>query len=253
MTSISVVIPCRNDAEMLAVCLNALAAQTRPADEIVVVDNGSTDDSAAIAAAAGARVVREPREGIARATAAGFDAATGDILARLDADSIPPEDWLERVEGMLGSAGGLAAVTGPGDFYGAGRLVAWLGRTLYIGGYFAVVGLLLGHPPLFGSNLALDAAVWERVRGLVHATTREVHDDLDLSYQIRPDMTVIYDPTLRVGISARPFDSWKGLGRRLGWTYTTFSLDFRQEPPLRRLRERRRWARERAEDIPSAS
>jgi len=244
MASLSVVIPCRNDAELLAVCLDALAHQTRPADEIIVVDNGSTDDSVAVAERAGARVVHEPIEGIARATAAGFDAATGDMLARLDADSIPPANWLERVERALGDAGGLSALTGPGDFYGSNRVIAWIGRRIYIGGYFAVVGLLLGHPPLFGSNLAIDAEVWRRVRDLVHSDVRQMHDDLDLSYQIRRDMTVIYDPTLRVGISARPFQSWKGLGRRLGWTYTTFSADFRQEPPFKRRRERRRWARE---------
>lgn len=245
MISISVVIPCRNDAEMLSACLAALAVQTRPADEIIVVDNGSTDGSAAVAEGAGARVVHEAHEGIARATAAGFDAATGDIFARLDADSVPPADWLERVERSLAAGGGLAAVTGPGDFYGSNRMVAWLGRTIYIGGYFTLVGLLLGHPPLFGSNFALDSAVWQRVRALVHSTVREVHDDLDLSYQLRPEMTVIYDRTLRVGISARPFDSWKTLGRRLGWAYTTFRLDFAQEPPLRRRRQRRRWARSR--------
>lgn len=246
MTSISVVIPCRNDAEMLAVCLDSLARQSRQADEVIVVDNASTDDSAAVALARGATVVQELRIGIARATATGFDAASGEILARLDADSIPPVDWLEHVEAMLDTAGGLAAVTGPGDFYGAGRITAWLGRVVYIGGYFAVVRLLLGHSPIFGSNFALDAAIWKRVRGLVHTTSRQVHDDLDLSYQIRPDMTVIYDRTLRVGISARPFDSWKGLGRRIGWTYTTLKLDFQQERPSRRLRDRRKWMREHA-------
>ncbi|MEO7123765.1 MAG: glycosyltransferase family A protein [Lacisediminihabitans sp.] len=242
MTTLSVVIPCRNDSAMLEACLAALAVQTRPADEIIVVDNGSVDDSAEVAMRAGALVVYEPIEGIARATAAGFDAATGDILARLDADSVPPRDWLERVEHVLTTAGGLAAVTGPGDFYGSNRIVAWLGRTIYIGGYFTVIGLLLGHPPLFGSNLALDAAIWHRVRDLVHDHTRQIHDDLDLSYQIRPGMTVLYDSTLRVGISARPFSSWRSLGRRLGWSYTTFRVDFSQESPLRRRLERRRWS-----------
>ena len=218
---------------------------------VIVVDNGSTDDSAAIAEAASAKVVPEPRMGIARATSTGFDAAKGDILARLDADSIPPVDWLERVEGILSTAGGLAAVTGPGDFYGSNRVTIWLGRVVYIGGYFTAVGLLLGHSPLFGSNFALDTAIWNRVRGLVHTASHQVHDDLDLSYQIRPDMTVIYDPTLRVGISARPFDSWKGLGKRIGWTYTTLRFDFHQERPFRRLRERRRWARDHGHPLAS--
>ena len=57
MSTISVVIPVYNDAALLRRCLEALAAQTRRADEIVVVDNGSTDDSAEVARRGGARVV----------------------------------------------------------------------------------------------------------------------------------------------------------------------------------------------------
>ncbi|MHB1171591.1 MAG: glycosyltransferase family 2 protein [Lacisediminihabitans sp.] len=244
ITAISVVIPSWNDAELLAVCLEALARQTRPADEIIVVDNGSTDNTAAVGEAAGARVVSERLRGIFPATAAGFDAASGDIIARLDADSIPPEDWLERIETILSTSGELSAVTGPGDFYGANRVVAWLGRVVYMGGYFWAITPLLGHPPLFGSNCALHAAIWSRIRGSVHRELREIHDDVDLSYHLEPDMTVIYEPTLRVGISARPFESWSSLGRRLAWSYRTFSLNFREQPPWRRLRERKRWARE---------
>ena len=75
MTTVSVVIPVRDDAEMLARCLAALAAQTRPADEIVVVDNGSSDDSASVARSAGARVVAEATPGIPQAASTGYDAA----------------------------------------------------------------------------------------------------------------------------------------------------------------------------------
>ena len=57
MTTISVVIPTRNDADMLAVCLAALVGQPRPADEIVVVDNASTDNTTAVCTAAGARPI----------------------------------------------------------------------------------------------------------------------------------------------------------------------------------------------------
>lgn len=243
MVSISVVIPVYNDAVMLRECLRALAAQSRPADEIVVVDNSSTDDGAEVARRAGARVVEEPVRGILAATTAGFDAAHGDILARLDADSVPPPDWLERVERVLVEAGPLSAVTGPGEFYGARPLVCWLGERLYLGGYFRVVGAYLGHPPLFGSNLALRSDVWSRLRPLVDRTRSDVHDDLYLSFRIQPDMIVIFERTLRVGVSARPFDDWAGLSRRLAWAWNTIRSNRRSPSPRQRRAQRRAFRR----------
>ena len=239
MPTISVVIPSRNDALMLAACLDALKLQTRRPDEVVVVDNGSTDDTAAVCSAAGVRRLFLAVPGIAGATAAGFDAATGNLLARLDADSVPPPEWVARVEEILVARGPMTAVTGPGDFYGGNRLTRWIGENIYIAGYIHVVGALLGHPPLFGSNFGMSAAMWAQLRPLVHRDLHQVHDDLDLSYQIRPWMSVLYDPTLRVGVSARPFDSWSGLKRRLVMAWQTFDLDFRNESPRTRRRARR--------------
>lgn len=239
MVHLSVVIPALDDAELLADCLAALAAQTRVADEIIVVDNGSTDNTALVAATAGCRVVTEPRRGILIAASAGFDAAHGDLLARLDADSVPPVDWLERIEQAFAADPGLAALTGPGDFYGSGRLVAWIGSVFYLGAYFRAVGLLLGHPALFGSNLAMTAGTWARLRTTVHRDVSEIHDDMDMAFAIEPDMRVRFDNTLRVGISARPFASLSAMVKRGRWGFITLALNRKRASPIARRVQRR--------------
>ncbi|HEY1105655.1 MAG TPA: glycosyltransferase family A protein, partial [Agromyces sp.] len=118
MSTISVVIPSLDDAEFLIVCLRALAAQTRPADEVIVVDNGSVDDTAAVARSAGARVLVEATRGIWPATATGFDAARGEIIARLDADSVPAPGWLAEVERRMSARDRPPGVTTGGTVYG---------------------------------------------------------------------------------------------------------------------------------------
>ncbi|GAA2247286.1 C50 carotenoid glucosyltransferase CrtX [Herbiconiux moechotypicola] len=233
------VIPARDDASFLERALTALERQTRRPDEVVVVDNGSTDDTAEVARRHGATVVDEPVQGILRATAAGFDAATGAILARIDADSVPEPDWLARVEAAFTRPDAPTAYTGPGRFYDIARAGDWAGRTFYLGGYVTWMTLFLGHPPLFGSNMALTKAAWMRIRSDVHRTDRRVHDDLDITYHLLPDMTVEYDPTLVMPISGRPFYSWRGFGRRLHWAFRTIGVNLPGQWPWQR------WARRR--------
>lgn len=243
MGTISVIVPSRNDAGFLAACLDALARQTRAADEVIVVDNGSTDDTAAVARAAGARVVDEPLRGIWPATAAGFDAASGDLLARLDADSVPAPDWIAQIERRMGGDDRPTIVTGSGQFYGGNALLRWIAHNIYIGGYFTVIGAVLGHPPVFGSNYAIRAEAWRRLRDIVHRDRADVHDDLDLSWWLQPGMTVVRERRLVVGVSARPFDSMAGLARRVRMAFHTLAVEWREWPPLERRADRRRARR----------
>jgi len=229
--TISVVIPARNDAVFLRTCLRALAQQRRPADEIIVVDNASTDDTALIARKAGVRLVTEPVRGIWPAASAGYDAATGEVIARLDTDSVPPVDWLERIEERFRTYPETAVYTGPGDFYNCGPLTAWLGDRLYIGGYFRWMGMWLGHAPLFGSNFAMRRQVWAANRDRVRRTRNDVHDDLDFSMHLSGDEAVTLDRSLRVAISARPFETPRGLGRRVAWAGRTLFAEWPEYSP----------------------
>ncbi len=237
---ISVVIPVRDDASMLKVCLAALSAQRRPADEIVVVDNGSTDDSAAIAVAHGARVITEPIAGIPRAAAAGYDVAVGDVIARLDADSRPDPCWIGRIEQTFIERPDVDFLTGEARFYGGTPMVNWVGRHLYIGGMYAVLTPFLSHAPLFGSNMSMRAAAWRTLSAEVHRDAKNIHDDFDLSFHVRPGMKVLRDRDLIVEVSARPLADWRALSRRLGWVLPTVRLHWPHEAPHRRRAARRR-------------
>jgi glycosyltransferase involved in cell wall biosynthesis len=86
---VSVVIPCLNEAENIEDCVLAARAAIERMDvagEVVVADNASEDDSAALAARAGARVVVEPRRGYGSAYLAGFAASHGEYIVMADAD-----------------------------------------------------------------------------------------------------------------------------------------------------------------------
>jgi glycosyltransferase involved in cell wall biosynthesis len=98
---VSVVVPCLNEEEPIAGVVAELLAEG--ADEVVVVDNGSTDATAARAHAAGARVVSEPRRGYGRACAAGLAAIRPDaeIVCFIDGDGSDVPRFLPGVVGPV--------------------------------------------------------------------------------------------------------------------------------------------------------
>lgn len=98
-TLVSVVIPCLNEAENIEVCVQAARAAIDGMaidGEVLVVDNASDDDSAALARAAGARVVSEPRRGYGSAYLAGFAASRGAYIVMADADLTYDFDEIPR-------------------------------------------------------------------------------------------------------------------------------------------------------------
>ncbi|WP_199423145.1 glycosyltransferase family 2 protein [Actinotalea solisilvae] len=235
--ALSVVIPVRDDAPALRRCLAALAAQTLPAHEVVVVDNGSVDDSAAVALAAGARVVPEPEPGIPAAASTGYDAATGDVIVRCDADTVPPRDWLERVAAAFADDPQLDALTGTGTFYDVGPVRAAVVGRLYLTAYYVLMHAAMAHPPLWGSAMALRREAWLRARPLVHRDP-ELHDDVDLAFALGPHARIRYDRNLRVRVSGRSLVGARQTRRRFARAFATLRLSWARTPPWRRWAER---------------
>jgi glycosyltransferase involved in cell wall biosynthesis len=241
MPSVSVVVPVLDDARELERCLAALAAQTRPPDEVVVVDNGSTDGSAEVARAMGAVVVHESVRGIPAASARGYDRARGDLLVRLDADSVPPVDWIERAVRPFARSD-VVAVTAPGVPSDAGKLLAAVWDAVYMRPYFVLMHGALARPPLFGSAMVIRRSTWIAVRSRVHRADSEVHDDVDLSMLLDPAWHVVLDRDLALHVSSRPLSDVHGIPLRARRAFHTFRVNGRRANPVRRWARRLRAA-----------
>jgi cellulose synthase/poly-beta-1,6-N-acetylglucosamine synthase-like glycosyltransferase len=231
----SVVVPVRNDGRALRCCLEALERQTIAADEVIVVDNGSSDESVSVARERGVVLLHEGRVGIAAAAAHGYDAARSDLILRLDADSVPPPDWIERVVDRFAREPGLDALSGPGEFTAVPERLRQATTGWYWRFYFERLRRRVGAAPLFGSNLAVRAAAWRQVSDSVHRDDAGVHDDLDLSiHLVEAGSRLALDPGLRMPVSARPLLHPVGMLRRAQRAAHTLALH--ADPPRSTLR-----------------
>jgi GT2 family glycosyltransferase len=120
---VSIVIPARNEARHLARVFAALAALDYPRDrrEVILVDNGSDDDTAAIAKRHGARVIPAPGVNVGEVRNLGARAALGEVIAFLDADCLAGPLWLRTAVALLdqpqvGAVGGNCTVGSEGNW-----------------------------------------------------------------------------------------------------------------------------------------
>ena len=192
LPQVTFVIPVRDDAARLRRCLQSIRGNDYPADrvEIVVADNGSDDGSADVARAAGAIVLDLPALSVAQLRNAAAAAATGDVLALVDADHEIEKDWIaSAVETLRQPAAG--AVGAP---YLTPSGASWVQRAygrlrVRAGGTREVEWLGTG-------NMALRRAVFFEAGGF--DTTLETCEDLDLCIRVRAaGYRVLSDERLR--------------------------------------------------------
>jgi glycosyltransferase involved in cell wall biosynthesis len=179
---ISVVIPAYNEEVYITACLEAVAEQTYQAFEVIVIDNGSHDQTAAfVRLFPGVRLLSEPRRGIFAAVNTGFNAARGTIIARTDADSRPDTDWLAGIAQAFENKQ-LDAVSGPIYYYDLP-----LSELIRHGENFIrsrVAAHSDGAKFLTGANMGIRRQAWTDVRGRI-CRHPGLHEDLDLAIHLQ--------------------------------------------------------------------
>lgn len=197
---VSIIIPVYNEEAYLDACLAAIARQSVAPDEVIVVDNNSSDGSAAVARRYPfVQVTRESQQGAVFAQNSGFRAARGDILARIDADTRLPADWVERLLRAFSDDPTAAAVTGPPRFYDTPlpRFFDFLQTLLYQ----RLQRVLTGTYIVWGANMAVRREAWEKVAKRCSRRT-DIDEDIDLSFCLhRENLKIRYQPGLRAGAS----------------------------------------------------
>ncbi len=118
---ISAIIPAFNEKLYIEQCVESLKNQTldKSMYEIIVVDNGSSDNTYELAKKMGAVVTKEPKRGVSGARNKGASIAKGDIFVFPDADCLYPEDWLTRIAEKFRADPRLDALGGTFVFYDA--------------------------------------------------------------------------------------------------------------------------------------
>ncbi len=242
--AVAVVIPARNEADALPHLLPALAEQRRADDELLVVDDHSSDATSDVATRLGARVVTPPDLpdgwlGKPHACWHGARSTEAPVLLFVDADVRPAPDLLDRVAMACSMAPGSVVSVQPwhetGGWIEQASLLANI-TALMGSGAFTVAGPRVAATMAFGPVLAMERTTYEQVGG--HAAVRTMHtEDIGLArlvgssrvYSGRPDTAFRMYPdgfgqlvqgwTRSIATGARFAPSWVSLAVAL-WVWS---------------------------------
>ncbi len=213
LPTVSIVIPAYNEEDTIKACVLAALDQTVPASEIIVVDNKSTDGTASIVRALQTAYPDAPliyfqqneTQGLIPTRNFGLDRAQGEVVGRIDADSVLEPTWVEEVQKAFADPE-VAACTGPVIYYDM-PLRRW-GHVADDAIRRAMIVITRDYHLLFGSNMALRASAWRMIRDAVcRDELDELHEDIDISIHLHEHkLKVAYSSDMVTGMSARRID-----------------------------------------------
>lgn len=195
MEKVSLYIPCYNAQDTVRECLESVFGQTRAVDEIIVIDDGSTDSSIKIAKEYPVKVIRhEKNRGLAACRNSAFEFARNEIIASFDADCAAEPEWLEELMGCIiddetaGAGGRLRerfSVT-PADKWRTVHMAQSWGEEF------------IKNPPfLYGSNTVFKKKAIEAA-GFYNERFRANYEDADISRRMYDKgFKLVYNPRAR--------------------------------------------------------
>ena len=198
---VSVVIPVYNEEKYIKNCLDSLMKQKEMPDEIIVVDNNCTDKTISIVKKfEGITVIQEKKQGISPARNKGFNSAKYEIIARCDADSILPDNWIKNIKETFSKNGQIVGFTSSIIFYD----LPIINKSDLPSDIFHYVSkIILGFPSFVGPSMAIRKNIWSKVRNEICTNDKEVHEDIDLAIHIKKYGEIFFEPNVVVKISGR--------------------------------------------------
>lgn len=198
------VIPAHNEAKYIRSSLDSLQRQTIAPYEIIVVDNNSSDETVKIIKQyPNVRIITESRQGSSFACFTGFEAVRGDIIGRIDADNILPDDWCEKIINSLEKHKS-DAVVGSCSFYNLHA--SWLFEFFHGLIYHRLQACIAGTQILWGTNMGLTLASWQSIRAQA-LQLPQVDEDVCMSLLMKKTkQKIVWDKSLRAQTSFRQVD-----------------------------------------------
>jgi len=194
---IALYVPCFNAEKTIQACLSAVLHQSRPADDILVIDDGSTDMTVKIASSFPVRIIKHAKNlGLAVARNSAIKNTNAKLIASLDSDCKPDKDWLKHLAKRVNSSNVAGAGGQTVEANASSVFDSW--RAVHMKQHWG--NSKKTNPPfLFGSNTLFRRDLLLKV-GTYKEEYRNNFEDVDISNRLRKKgYNLVYEPRAIVG------------------------------------------------------
>jgi len=204
---LSIIIPAYNEEKYIGQCLESLINETKGntfVEEIIVINNASTDRTREVALSYGVRVVDEPNKGLTKARQRGLVEARGDLLSYIDADSKIPKGWLNKIYTAFTTRPNLVGFSGPYRYYDGSLFLRFILNLIW---YISapITYLIVGYMILGGNFVAKKSALI--AMGGFDTTIEFYGEDTNIAWRLNKQGKVLFKMNFYVYSSSRRFSS----------------------------------------------